>query len=948
MNFRWIFIGMLCAGLGCGQIPSAPKPNFCQLSADAARQTKTNLALADSLAKVQNLSASDSITWLALKDLEDCKDRYWQYKCHFRLCMNAWNSDQAAKAIQQCSLWTQEAAILSDSVSGYYNSLLGWFHFENTNFEAARPCLEKAADLLETSGRSTKLPAVYNNLAPCLIRLGDYEAAEHYLRAAIRLNASKKDSNRLAINYYNLGRNFNAQFQSEKAIQCFEQSAALSGEKDADYFDGMTKAHFNLKANKTARLFALQFLKTAKAGDGDVAEALQWLGQIDAARGAPEKAIDHYRQALNTWTSSEDTVHYDFGKTKIFLGDAYCALRKPERGLASYQSALLGFVPGFFNPEIGSNPKPEQLPNEIWVMEALLNKARAWEQCFDQNPKKDSVLLINALECAELATLAFVKMKGLYGEDASKLNLDQYGFVRFFEKAVQIATRLANFTQNKSYATRAFYLSQRSKAGILRDALQERAALFSAHLPKDSIQKMDRLQRELALIDRQLHVETDSLVEDSLSSKRFYAKRKWVKMQQWATRSLPPATPPAGLSIPEIQQRLSSDALLLEYFVGVDRCYGFAISKTDFNFFEAPAASHLEKKAALLLRSVSDQTWIRDSAASAEKTYLREASSLFEILLSKPLNEAKNTKRLLIVPDAVLGRIPFSALLTRPYPGGWCDTDLPIVLQQYAVSYLYSSALLQNMETIKQTKHGFVGFGSNYRDPYTLSSLDQQNLYSSPSFMLAWTARGGPGVLDNADDEVDSIAQITGGAKWLNGKASKAKFLEERKSGGILHFALHTVQSPPNDLSGFYLMFSKTRPNEDNFLSSNELATLDLIAELAVVSACYSGLGTFQRGEGTLNLGRAFALAGCPSTVVNLWQAHDEVSKRIMMDFYKNLKARVPKDIALQQAQLEYLKKIASESASPFFWANFVVMGDVAAMVVPKQKQSFFSWLTAQ
>lgn len=135
-------------------------------------------------------------------------------------------------------------------------------------------------------------------------------------------------------------------------------------------------------------------------------------------------------------------------------------------------------------------------------------------------------------------------MKNLYQEDASKLNLDRYGFMRFFEKSVKIAVRLADFTKNQAYARRAFAFAQRSKAGILRNALQERSALFSAHLAADSIRKMDRLQREMALSDRKLSTETDSLVADSLRDKRFYEKRKWLKMQRWASQVLPaPRTP---------------------------------------------------------------------------------------------------------------------------------------------------------------------------------------------------------------------------------------------------------------------------------------------------------------------------------------------------------------------------------------------------------------------
>lgn len=931
--WRLSFAILLLGGCGKNQPTSANQHR--KLTEQEIQQISEYLTQADALSKAAQFSASDSTANLALQVLGDSDDPYWRYRCHFIFCMNAWKNERNDEGIQQCMQWVTDAAAAPDSIRGYYHSLLGRLYFGKEDFEGARPHLEQAADLLEKSGRTKKLAGVYNNLAPCLIRLGDYDAATHYLKASIRLNAAANDSALLAINYRNLGRNYNANAQSKEAIACLQRSLDFNGEQDATYFEGMTKAYFNLDDFPRAQAMALKLLQSAREEVEYKPSAYQWLGLVANARKQPAKAVSFYQKALADWIATGDTAHYDFGKTRIFLGEAYLASRQPPKALGCFQDALNGFIPEFHNSDVRQNPTEAQLPNEIWVMEALLNKASAWEQCFEQKNPRDSNLLVYALQSAEMATSAFLKMKNLYEEDASKLNFDQYGFLRFYEKALQLSIRLADLTQNKSYQQRAFYIAQRSKAGILRNALQERAVLFAAHLPPDSLQKISLLERKIADIDKRRALEKDSLAAENLEAERFQFKRQWTKMQRWAKGVLPPPGNPANLSAADLQDRLPADGLLLEYFVGEQQLYTFALGKNGFEVFQSARTAAFESAAQRMIRAVSDQAWMHDSSAVAEAAYLQSASYLYEHLLAKPLARFTNIHRLLVVPDGVLGRLPFAALLTQPYKGSWRDTKLPVLLHQYAVGYLYSSALLQRTDQVKQTKYGFGGFGADYRDPLTIPSIQQE---AGPAAAQGLVARGVLAALDNADDEVDSISRLTHGDKWLNLKATKANFLQNGSRCGILHFALHTVASPPGDLAGFYLLFSKTSKNEDNFLSSNELASMHLQAELAVLSACYSGQGKFQQGEGMMNLGRAFALSGCPAAVVNLWQANDAVSKKIMIDFYKNLKAGVPKNMALQQAQLAYLQQTPSEGAAPFFWANFVLMGDASPLVIGEKR----------
>jgi tetratricopeptide (TPR) repeat protein len=569
MGRIWWVMFFFLALLGCKTAPDAAQNSFCQISEPELSALNQQFLVADSLAKSGNISASDSVTNVVLGSvLSICTDPYQRYRAHNKLCMNALKDKRLDDAIQRCSSWANQAESFGDSICGYYNSLLGYLYFVKQDYISARPCLERAADLIEKAGRTKKLPSVYNNLAPCLIQLGDYEAAEHYLRAAIRLNAANNDPNRLAINYYNLGRNYNALEQSDQAIDCFSRSAALRGEKNEEYYLGMTKAYFNLGDFAKAESTALQLMKLSKESGVEDPKSFQWLGLIADAKHQPTKAITFFKKALAGWTGIMDTAHYDFGKTKIFLGDAYRLAQQPVAALQQYQSALIGFIPSFSNNDVTENPRIEQLPDQIWVMEALLGKAHAWEQYGEAKGVNDTMSLKYALNAAEMATAAFLKMKNLYQEDASKLNLDRYGYVQFFEKAIQLATRLADLTKNDAYRYQAFYLTQRSKAGVLRNGMQERAALFAANIAPDSIQKISQLQAETAKLDKTIGAETDSLKREELLDERFKLRRQWRKMISWANNYLPKQTAQADLPVPEIQHRLPAESLLLEYFVG--------------------------------------------------------------------------------------------------------------------------------------------------------------------------------------------------------------------------------------------------------------------------------------------------------------------------------------------------------------------------------------------
>ena len=116
---------------------------------------------------------------------------------------------------------------------------------------------------------------------------------------------------------------------------------------------------------------------------------------------------------------------------------------------------------------------------------------------------------------------------------------------------------------------------------------------------------------------------------------------------------------------------------------------------------------------------------------------------------------------------------------------------------------------------------------------------------------------------------------------------------------------------------------------EDNDLYAIELYDIRLNAQLAVLSACETGLGKIRQGEGVMSLARAFAYAGVPATLMSLGQVEDGATRSLMVDFYRHMKTGMSKDDALQKAKLNYLKNCEPLRASPYYWGGFVASGNM-------------------
>jgi len=283
---------------------------------------------------------------------------------------------------------------------------------------------------------------------------------------------------------------------------------------------------------------------------------------------------------------------------------------------------------------------------------------------------------------------------------------------------------------------------------------------------------------------------------------------------------------------------------------------------------------------------------------------LRLGGKLYQSLI-KPLQSAiKEARQLIIVPDGVLAKIPFEALVSHFH-----RPDEPVYLiEQYPVSYVQSAsvpATLRKHYRRNGTGCGFAGFG----DPLYKGNMTR---------------------LKGSGQEVEGIAGLfrknrRQSSVYLRDQATEANAKAATlKSFDYIHFSCHGI------LDGSYqgLVLSQIPGDrEDGLLTLNEIMNCDYNAKLVVLSACHTGSGKFQRAKGVTGLTRAVMYAGTPAVIAGLWSVDEAGTKELMLNFYTNLlKKNMINSEALRQAKLTMIKEM--KYFSPYFRSAFVLYGE--------------------
>jgi CHAT domain-containing protein len=282
-----------------------------------------------------------------------------------------------------------------------------------------------------------------------------------------------------------------------------------------------------------------------------------------------------------------------------------------------------------------------------------------------------------------------------------------------------------------------------------------------------------------------------------------------------------------------------------------------------------------------------------------------------------PVADLMKGKDVTIVPDDELSYIPFDALLTEmPDTSRMNFNNLKYLIKLYPINYSYSATLLYDFsEVLKNEAKNILAFSPAYHEEIGRKANDNSNVYH---FIP----------LENTEDEIEKISNHLKTVHYTGLNASKANFLSQASNFEILHLAMHTII---NDSLPMFskLVFSdpKIGSDDDGFLNTYEIYNMKLNSRMVVLSACETGSGKLQKGEGIMSMARGFLYAGCPSIIMTMWQVDDQSGSNLMADFYNYLSKGKRKDVALRLAKLKHLENADPAQSHPHYWLGYVSVG---------------------
>lgn len=287
------------------------------------------------------------------------------------------------------------------------------------------------------------------------------------------------------------------------------------------------------------------------------------------------------------------------------------------------------------------------------------------------------------------------------------------------------------------------------------------------------------------------------------------------------------------------------------------------------------------------------------------------AAALYATLLERALAELPaGVRRLVIVPDGVLHRLPFHALRATP-------SSEPLGMR-------FETSLAPSVTLWLRWRR--QAGGAHPGDVLALSDPTFTDAARDAGRARPWEAGAPLGPLPHARSEGRFVVGRVGGRSLLRvGSEASEGFLEraDLTPYSVVHLAAHAVIDEESPDRSAVLLAPGSGP-EDGLLQIREIVGLDLRGKAVVLSACRTASGTLLEGEGVMGLARGFFQAGARTVVGSLWPLRDDEAERLVRDLYPRLAEGRSLAGALAAAQRDRMRAGDPEAA----WAGLVVLGD--------------------
>lgn len=881
-------------------------------------------------------------------------------------------------------------------------------YFSMERYEDALESYENARNLYDTSGHVERVPTVMIEMSMTYARLGDRDKASYYLDESKRIRTAR-DGPAGEVELPALTREVRE--DNQKLLDYDEQvlrirQAAGDSLGQAKTLSSLGATCMGIGDNQKSLIYfgrALQIYRTLNSSPEqqssprffEEVELLRMMGEASFASGDYRRALDYLNQALGVQRAhpefvsrpTENFLLYDIGKVYNYLGEKRGASEFYEQALSLRPEAVsvddrmtLLHLMGGDSAALGEEERALDYFNAALALARSVadGGAEAGSLYRLARVEHDRGNLATARVHIEAALGVVESLRARIG--SQQLRTAYFASVHeYYEFYIALLMQLRNEQPAGDLDAAALQASEHARARGLLELLSGRVEIqqeidplllarekalrqkLSADSEREARLRGSAMTREQSEAAEKELAEVESEIESLLSEYARVEAKIRAKSSRYAA-----LTQPQPLKLKEIQQMLDPETLLLEYALGEEHSYLWAVTPDTISSFELPKRAEIEAITRRVYESLTERNRgvrgetpgaRRERIRKADTQYTTSAAALSEMIL-RPLGTRLGRKRLVVVSDGALQFIPFTAL---PSPsdavGANAEAARPPLVVEHEIVSLPSAAVLAVLRRELRGRKPAAKAVAVLADP-VFDTDDERVRARDVGGSSVNVVKSVPGahVIRDVESALEDVGEASLGrplSRLLSTRREARQILSNvpaaegfqaldfdagRRTviGGqleqfrVLHFATHALINPVHpELSGIVLSLVDEggRP-QDGFLRVQDIFNLNLPAELVVLSACRTGLGRRVKGEGLIGFTRAFMYAGTPRVVGSLWSIDDRTTADLMSRFYDKMfgAARLAPAAALRAAQIEMWQ--AGDRPSPYYWAAFTLQGE--------------------
>ncbi len=745
-------------------------------------------------------------------------------------------------------------------------------------------------------------------------RLGDYDRA-FFIQEKSLVLAEKKDTSQIASICHNLATTAIwkedlplAKQYCEKGLQQVNKNSSLHGLLLSTLSEIFLKSGNKDLAEITCKA-AIKIL-TGKLSNKEkvvpywLRGAWQGLGDIQKEKKEPVAALASYQKAISL------IDHYYGGqrireKAKLLVsaGHLLLQLQQPQKAMEQYNTALTLMIPSFKPIAIDELPKRNDLYGENTLLDALWGKA----DCLHDLNKKEK-----ALECYMLLFASEKKLRREFFSNTARQQ-QQKENRQWAESAIETAFDLWKVTGKKEYAEKVLLVAEMSKAQLLLDEMMNSMRYNRVKNNDTLLNKEQQMLQAINFYEKEaiLNAANGKADSNAIAAKKelqfeLSLIQKKVKEKYSLQESL--ITSENLPSVDSLLQNIDVATSVLEFFAGEKNIYSIEAEKN-----KIVQIRKIEKADSVLpsIKIFIDKYFQSGPAnmINDPQQYYKDAVAIYQTLL--PQAAVANKENCIVIPDGILGYLPFDALVTgsvyKPAIEQW-----PLLVKKTNLYFSYSLQTKWQQQKMDHPSGSFAGFFISF-DSSTRSSI--------------------PAV----KKEYAEIHAEMNGDYFENKNASLATFKKQLATVNLMHISTHSFLQGKENMPVLQLA-------DDRFFLF-ELYGKTFHPQLVVLSACRTGHGMLAKGEGIISLARGFTASGAAGIVAGLWDMNDETTATLMGTFYKLLSSGQSPAGALHNAKLQWLQDQNGQQLQklPYYWAGMVYSGDNRPLEII-QKTTYSKW----